>query len=155
MIFLLLFQNLLHELENRSLFHQRRVLTSGLLIWALKNFHSIYCLAAVAEFPAGVTSQEESFLTNRQMRDPSTHRLFQSRGLLSAMQDSSAGCPWVHKPVLTVPAQGSPVPVLQLPAWGSLHPHLSCALTWLHPFWQPGARHCHCQNCSLISGRLI
>lgn len=92
MSFLLLFQNLLHELENRSSFHQRRIFTSGLLLWTLKKLQSIYCSAAAAEFPARVASQEESFLPNRQMRDPSTDPLFQPRRLLSACSTAGRLC---------------------------------------------------------------
>lgn len=121
MSFLLLFQNLCMNGKTDHYFTRRRVFTSGLLIWTLENFHSIYYSAAVAEFPAGVTSQEESFLTKRQMRDPNTHPFFQSRRLLNAMQEQP-GCACrmslgSQSSAHFVPAQGSPVAVLQLPAW--------------------------------------
>lgn len=160
MSFLLLFQNLLHERENRSLFHQKKSVHFRSSHLNTEKFPFYLLLSCCGRIPCRGYIPRESFLTNRQMRDPSTQPLFQPRRLLSAMQEQPvhcsqavpAGCPWVHKAELTL---SQPRAALCAPAasLGSLNPHLCWARASLPDSLVQDTS--HCQNCSLITGRLI
>lgn len=157
MSFLLLFQNLLHELENRSLFHQKK----SVHFWSshlntekfpsypfpfLFHFHSLSRSAAVAEFLQGLHPQSNHSSPRGKGETPALSP-GGCWGPCKSRQAVPAGCPCAH----CVPARAALCLCSSLsprPCW--LRQGLSASL--------PGSLvqgTLHCQNCSLISGRLI
>lgn len=159
---LLLFQNLCMNRKTDHYFTRRRVFTSGLLIWTLENFHSIYCSAAVQNSLQGFHPKRSHSSPRGKWETPTLTPSFSPGGCWRPCKNSQfhcsqavpAGCPWVPKPVLTLSQPCGRAPAASL-GQSEPTPLLWLGRIWLHPFLTAWCKTLHCHNCSLISGRLI